>query len=38
MYIPLYGCFVKYVSDYGTYAERIVLRNRYGRHGKRKAN
>ena len=28
----------KYITDYRTYAEWIVSKNRYGKHGKRKVN
>lgn len=45
MYIPSYNSalmglnrFVKCVTDYRIYAAYIVSRNRYGRHGRRKAN
>lgn len=29
---------VRYVIDYVTYVEQVTSRNRYGRHGRRKAN
>lgn len=28
----------KYITDYRTYAEWILSKNRYGKHGKRKVN
>ncbi len=45
MYVPLYmdalmeqNCFVKYITDYKIYAAWVVSKNRYGKHGRRKAN
>lgn len=45
MYTPSYGaalmglcCSNKYVTDYSAYLVWVVSKNRYGKHGRRKAN